>query len=95
MLLILKWTSTDWWTPVKGKRRRFIYLKANNVIENVLVEDILKIRLLEINMTNGLFIFVLIFINLIHETLQFWKCWVMMHCYLYAPDGMLISNLDV
>lgn len=58
MLLILKWTLTDWWIPVKGKRRRFIYLKANNVIENVLVEDILKIHLLEINMTNGLFIFV-------------------------------------
>lgn len=58
MLLILKWTSTDWWTPVKGKRRRFIHLKANNVIENVLVEDILKIHFLEINMTNGLFIFV-------------------------------------
>lgn len=54
-----------------GKRRRFIYLKTNNVIENVLVEDILKIHLVEINMTNGLFIFVLIFINLIHETLQF------------------------
>lgn len=58
MLLILKWTSTDWWIPVKGKRRGFIHLKANNVIENVLVEDILKIHLLEINMTNGLFIFV-------------------------------------
>lgn len=58
MLLILKWTLTDLWIPVKGKRRRLIYLKANNVIENVLVEDILKIHLLEINMTNGLFIFV-------------------------------------
>lgn len=42
----------------KCKRRRFIYLKTNNVIENVLVEDILKIHLLEINMTIGLFIFV-------------------------------------
>lgn len=58
MLLILKWTLTDLWIPVKGKRRRLIYLKANNVIENVLVEDILKIHLLEINMTNRLFIFV-------------------------------------
>lgn len=58
MLLILKWTLTDLWIPVKGKRRRLIYLKANNVIENVLVEDILKIHLLEINMTIGLFIFV-------------------------------------
>lgn len=58
MLLILKWTLTGWWIPVKGKRRRLIYLKANNVIENVLVEDILKIHLLETNMTNGLFIFV-------------------------------------
>lgn len=58
MLLILKWTLTDWWIPVKGKRRRFIYLKANNVIENVLVEDILKIIFWKLILRmNSLFLF--------------------------------------
>lgn len=81
MLLILKWTLTDWWIPVKGKRRRFIYLKANNVIENVLVEDILKIIFWKLILRmNSLFLFKFL---LIWFTKRF--------NFAYAPDVRYVN----